>query len=352
MTERIYDALKAVLYIEFPKNNQGMPVIYDRVVKNWFTGDRQVVPDDVSIIFKASSVSESDDFYGYRKLEYNFSILLQSAGSDQITTLRLATEGARIIRNVLTNHKRIWVMDLCPICGKLPTSPEHYFSDSTHNIIFGTYGLGSGPAGIANDVYNDFITTWLRTHPSGNTPGTVTAIQILTSGSNYVSAPVVTIGTGGNGSSGAVASASITSGSVDSITMIEYGTQYTYAPSVTFIGGGGNSATARAIISAPSPAGIAAAAFNRVYKNYANGIIPTSLSVIQKNRFNDLLRDQVLPIREIFDVQINSVTPTNEAIGDAFISTSTIDIKCKELLPITRFGPSISGSTYSPLEAL
>lgn len=78
--------------------------------------------------------------------------------------------------------------------------------------------------------------------------GTVDAISVTAGGSNYTSAPSVTIGTSNNGVT-ATAIATIANGAVSSISITSEGTGYTAAPTVTFSGGGGTGATATATVS-------------------------------------------------------------------------------------------------------
>jgi hypothetical protein len=351
MTERIYDALRAILFLEFPKSSRGVPFIYDREIDNWYIGERGVIPDNLTILISGQSVSESDSMYGYRMVDYSFEVKLYASGDDQTLTLRIATEGARIIRNILNNHKRIWVMDLCPICGKLPTSPEHFFVDDEHQGIFGIYGTEFGPTGTAGGIYNDIRSNWYKTHPTLSTPGNVIKINLLTSGSGYSVAPSITITGGGFGATNAEAVADITNDWVSSVTVTNPGTLYTAIPVVTF-DTGNPTATGRAIISTPTVAGIGAAAFYKILTNFKNGVTPSSLSPLQISRFNNIIRDGVFPVREIFDVQIASLTPTNEAVDGALASVSTISLKFKELMPIEKFGPNFSGPNYNPQEAL
>jgi hypothetical protein len=275
-----------------------------------------------------------------------------AGGDNQIMTLKIATEASRIIRNILNQHKRMWVMDLCPICNKLPTSPEHFFVDSAHTNIFGVYGTEMGPTGPAGAAYNDFRSTWYRTHPTFTTPGNITQIQVTASGSGYSAAPGVQIVGGGFGASGAHATASLSGNAVSSITITNNGAQYTAIPTVAFSGGGGAGAAAVASLNKPDNAGIASAAFYGVLRDYKNGIIPSTLSTAQLQNFNNIVRDGVFPIRILFDVQVQSVTPTDEAVDKSLYSLSEISLKCKELLPVERFGPNFSGSIYNPQEAL
>lgn len=353
MIERIYDTFKALLYLEFPKNSKYEPIIYDRVVKNWYSGERNVIPDNVTVLISGQqNAPETDAFFGYRQITYDFNIKLYISGDDQITALRLATEGSRIIRSILNKHKRIWVMDKCFVCNKYPTSPEHFFIDSEHTAIFGVYGTEAGPTGAAGGVYNDFRTTWYKTHPTAHTPGTIPKIVVTHSGANYATAPSIIITGGGFGASGAAASSSIVNGGLDTVTMTNTGTYYTAIPNVAVTGGGGNSATAKAILVAPSTAGIAAAAYNKVLTDYQAGVVPSTLTTVQRDRLDTLVRDTVFTVREVFDVQVQGATYTDEAVGEAFMHTCVLTLQFKEQLPVTAFGPNFSGSIYNPQEAL
>lgn len=353
MTERIYDAIKAILFLQFPKNSKGVPAIYDRTISNWISGERGVIPDNLSIVISGQQTSESDDFYGYRLIEYSFSVKLYAGGDDADITLRIATEGSRIIRNILNQHKRMWVMDLCPICQKLPTSPEHFFVDDEHTQVFGVYGTESGPTGPAGGIYNSFTSTWLKTHPTSSVPGNLAGFTITNGGGGYASSPTVLISGGGFGASGASAVANVTSGSVYNITVINEGSYYTAIPTVVLSGGGGSGSAATAIIERPSPAGIGVGAFYNILESIrSTSIYPSGLSEVQKNNFYSIIRDGVFPIRLLFDIQITNTTPSDEFVDKALFSTGEISLKMKELLPVEQFGPNFTATNYNPQEAL
>ena len=72
------------------------------------------------------------------------------------------------------------------------------------------------------------------------------SITVTNGGSNYTSAPSVSI-TGGGGT-GAEATASIANGAVTAITLTNNGYNFTSAPTVSISGGGGSSAAATAAI--------------------------------------------------------------------------------------------------------
>jgi len=355
MTERIYDALRGILYVQFPQNSLNQALIYDRPIKNWFVGTRTIVPNDISILIHGNSVSEEDYSFGYRKLTYNFDIVLYLMGEDPEIVTRYSTEGARIIRNILTQHKRIWVMDLCPICNKLPTNPVHFFSDATHTAIFGSYGDQTGPYGPAGTAYNAFLTNWQETHYSLSNPGNVAIVNVVNGGSGYVSAPSVSFINGGSGSSGASAYALLTGSSVLSITLSSNGTQYTATPQVVFSGSCTTGAVATAIISAPSTAGMGAAAFQTVLSSIkSTGIFPPGVDLNMQARFNSILNSNVNPIRIVYDVQLKSFTPTTEAQASQLLSKSTFSISMSEIVPVYNFGPNYTGSTssYNPYKAI
>ena len=354
MTERIYDAIKGILYVQFPQNSQGQALIYDRVIKNWFVGARGVVPNDLSIIIHGNTVSEEDYSFGYRKLTYNFDITLYCMADDVELVTRYSTEGARIIRNILTQHKRIWVMDVCPICNKLPTNPVHFFSDPIHTSIFGSYGDLTGPYGPAGTAYSNFLTHWQETHYSLTNPGSIATVNISYGGLGYSAPPSVSFINGGSGSSGAAAYTNLTGSTVSSIVITNVGTQYTAIPQIIFSGSCTTGAVATAIISAPSAAGMAAAAFQSVLSSIqSTGTYPPGIDINMQSRFNAILASNVNPIRIVYDVQLKSFTPTTEAQNQQLLSKSTFSISMSEIVPIYAFGPNYSGSTsaYNPYKA-
>jgi len=78
-------------------------------------------------------------------------------------------------------------------------------------------------------------------------------IDVTAGGSGYTSAPTVVIT--GDGTTDALATATISSGAVTAITITNKGADYTIAD-VTFTGGGGSDAAASAVISPPSGHGV------------------------------------------------------------------------------------------------
>ena len=105
--------------------------------------------------------------------------------------------------------------------NQTPTNAGTTFSQDTGTT--GTYGGGLSLDGLA-------------TGTAVLTSQALSSITITDGGSNYSSAPTVTI-TGGGGSS-ATATATLTSGKVSSISITAGGSGYSSVPTVTFSGGG------------------------------------------------------------------------------------------------------------------
>jgi hypothetical protein len=355
MTERIYDSIKGILWSSLPKNTNGEVLIYDRPIKNWYSGERQVIPDDCSVVISGKQVGESDYSFGNVLLEYQFIVTLYSGGGKFEPSLRIATEGQRKIIEALRNHRRMWVMDLCPICERYPISPEHFFSGSYHTDVFGKYGGEDGPTGAAGAVYNLITTNWLKTHPTSSVPGNVESITVANGGSGYTSAPSVTISGGGFGASGAHASATVSGGAVTGFTITTNGSYYTAEPTLTLSGGGGSGAQGTPVVIKPSTAGIGAGAFYNIFNSIKDtGSFPATITMnhsTQQN-FRSFVSGSVSPVRILHDVRITSSTPTNESVGQALIHKSEITLTMKEIVPLEGFGPNFSATGHDPTIAL
>ena len=154
MLERVYDTLRGILFYELPKNAKGEAVIFDRPVSGFYIGEAGVRPNAISIIFKGASSPLKDISFGLQEFEHNVSIEV-NVGADNIeTTERVTQEATRIILSILRKHRRIWVVDICPICEKFTLSPAHFVAD--HNSVLSSY---------VNTVTNEFNTLWSETHP-------------------------------------------------------------------------------------------------------------------------------------------------------------------------------------------
>ncbi len=155
MLERVYDTLRGILFHELPKNAKGEAVIFDRPVSGFYIGEAGVKPNAISIVFKGASSPLKDISFGLQEFEHNVNIEV-NVGADNIeTTERVTQEATRIILSILRKHRRIWVVDICPICEKFTLSPAHFTVD--HNNILSSY---------ATTVTNEFNTLWSETHPA------------------------------------------------------------------------------------------------------------------------------------------------------------------------------------------
>jgi hypothetical protein len=163
MLERIYDTLRAILYHELPQNNNGSTVIYDRPITGWYIGERDVKNTNLSVTFKGGSSNLKDIALGTQEFTHNIVIDID-AGADNIDiSERLVQETTRLFISVLRRHRRIWVVEICPICEKFTISPEHF--TIVHNNILSTYVTG---------VVNDYNSLWAEVHPASIAPATLT----------------------------------------------------------------------------------------------------------------------------------------------------------------------------------
>ena len=155
MLERVDDTLRGILFHELPKNAKGEAVIFDRPVTGFFIGEAAVRPNAISIVFKGASSPLKDISFGLQEFEHNLNIEI-NVGADNIeTTERVTQEATRIVLSILRKHRRIWVVDVCPICEKFTLSPAHFVAD--HNNILGSY---------VTTVTNEFNNLWSETHPA------------------------------------------------------------------------------------------------------------------------------------------------------------------------------------------
>jgi hypothetical protein len=129
MLEKIYDTIRGILYYKMPKNAEGKVVIYDRVVQGWYFGDRDVKPSSLSIIVYGSTVPVSDVAFGLQEVEHKITIGVDAGADNSEISERQAQELARVVYEVLKSYRNLWIMDLCPICGKWSMTPRHFIED-------------------------------------------------------------------------------------------------------------------------------------------------------------------------------------------------------------------------------
>jgi hypothetical protein len=158
MLERVYDTLRGILFYELPKNAKGEAVIFDRPISGFYIGEAGVKPNAISIVLKGASSALKDISFGLQEFEHTVNIEI-SVGADNIETVeRVTQEATRILLSILRKHRRIWVVDICPICEKFTLSPAHFTAD--HNNILSSY---------TTIVTNEFNTLWSETHPTNLT---------------------------------------------------------------------------------------------------------------------------------------------------------------------------------------
>lgn len=155
MLERVYDTLIAIIYHELPKDNYGKVIAYDRPITAWYIGERDIKNNNLSVTLKGSTSPLKDIGLGLQEFSHSITFEI-NAGADNITiTERLVQETTRLILAALRKHRRIWVVDYCPICAKFTLSPEHFIQD--HNDILADY---------VTAVINDYNSLWAETHPA------------------------------------------------------------------------------------------------------------------------------------------------------------------------------------------
>lgn len=153
MLEKVYDTLRGILYHELPKNSKNQLVIFDRPVTGFYIGEQAVKPNGISFTFKGSSSPLKDIAFGLQEFEHTVTIEV-SAGADNIeTTERVTQEAVRLVLSVMRKHRRMWVIDNCPICKKFTLNPQHFTVD--HNDILSSY---------VTTVTNEFNNLWTDTH--------------------------------------------------------------------------------------------------------------------------------------------------------------------------------------------
>jgi hypothetical protein len=155
MLERVYDTIQGILFHEFPKNNNGQAVVYDRPVTGFYIGDVGVKPNALSVAIKGGSSSLKDIALGLQEYEHNLTVEINAGGDNIALAERITQEATRIILSILRKHRRMWVVELCPICGKSSLTPQHFTID--HSSLLSSY---------VSTVNSEFSTLWQQTHPS------------------------------------------------------------------------------------------------------------------------------------------------------------------------------------------
>jgi hypothetical protein len=134
MLEKVYDTLRGILFHELPKNAKNQIVIFDRPVTGFYIGEQGQKPNGISFTFKGSSSPLKDIAFGLQEFEHSLSIDI-SVGADTIeTTERVTQEATRLVLSILRKHRRMWVVESCPICNKFTLNPQHFTSTVTNEF--------------------------------------------------------------------------------------------------------------------------------------------------------------------------------------------------------------------------
>lgn len=187
MIEDVYETIRGILFDEWPKNSQGLPSIYDLVIKKWHLGEFTLVGTDTpAVIIKGSSTPVADEVYGAQEYKHRIDIEIYVQAASRENSERFAQEASRLLNEILKKHRRMWVIGICPICGKSTLSPEHFID--AHNDILASYAV---------DAETDFDTIWNTTHTSASptlADSTIAATAFLNMYDSVVdmSTPVIT----------------------------------------------------------------------------------------------------------------------------------------------------------------
>lgn len=256
MVEKIYDTLKGILYNDLPKDAIGNVVIYDRPVRNWFIGDRDVKPANLSIMIYSANLNIKDIAFGLQEYEYKIIIGVDAGADETELSERIALEGNRLIISALRKHRRMWVVDLCPICSKQSLSPVHF--TSAHPTILNSY---------VSTATTNFQNSWNITHTNAYPAPTLPA------------------------------------------------------------------------------SGLATEAFYLMYEDVRNNVVVNNLPTAAKNNILSMQKDNVEPIRMLYDCVVSDNKPSDDGRGQALLKTGQITFTAKEVVKQTIYGPDNVPST-------
>jgi hypothetical protein len=155
MLEDVFETLRGIIWDGMPKNSNGQPTIYEQTIKKWYLGEAALVGTDTpAILIKAEQPADPQDVsFGAREYTYNITIEVYVQATKRENSERFAQEGARLVNRILSNHRRMWVLTICPICQKSALSPEHFTIE--HDDILAPY---------VTDVQAEFDAVWATTH--------------------------------------------------------------------------------------------------------------------------------------------------------------------------------------------
>jgi hypothetical protein len=336
MVEKIYDTLRAILWSQFPRNQQGYPEIYDRIIQEWFFGDRQVLPAPLGVVLRNTNIDVKDIGFGLRELEYSINIMFYSSSDDVETSERVIQEAARLAHQILKNHRTMWVCDLCPFCGKLPLSPIHYIDNGTITAV----GINTATLPANTSSYNVSVpgsniglagTALIKLSPSIS--GQITNYSILSSGIGILATSFI------NGNADLSFTRSEGSGHVGYSTTL----MYNYAGIVL---SNVNSFWQETHASSVPPyydwAGVAYQAVQMFISDWAAGIQPAGITTNTSwnTNLNNVVNNDVQLVRLLQDIQVGSIKPSDDGMDKALLHTAEFTMKAKEIVSVDQFGPN------------
>jgi hypothetical protein len=159
MQEQILETVRGLLEYNFPAVS-GAPTIYDRTVAQWYIGETALTGKSPlpAIVVKSAEADPKDDTFGTQVIDHKITIEVWDQGTTREKSERNVNEGARLIRGVIRQLRRIWVMYPCPICSVggeqfQCLSPTHY--STAHTALLQPYM----DAAVA-----DYVATYNLTH--------------------------------------------------------------------------------------------------------------------------------------------------------------------------------------------
>ena len=336
MVEKIYDTLKAILWTEFPKNNQGVPFVYNRIIQNWFFGDRTVQPSALGVVLRGTTESLKDLGFGLREISWSVGITFYSSNDDKETSERVVQEYARIAHEILKKHRTMWICDLCPFCDLFPLSPIHYID----NGIITNVGITTAiiPAGLSS-----YIITVPGTNPGIDAP----AVIRLTPGisGNVTVSEILSCGLG-------ITQTTYSDLYTTLAFTLSNGTPHTgYSTNILNIYAQNvvnqvNSFWAETHLSGTPPyydwPGVAYNAVQEFISDWAAGI--QSAPIVANNTWNknlnSVIYNDVNLMRLLQNVQVGEITPSDDGMEAAMLHSAKFTMKGKEVISVDAFGPN------------
>lgn len=336
MVEKIYDTLKAILYSEFPKNTQGYPEIYDRVITGWFFGDREILPAPLGVIFRGSAGSPKDIGYGLREIEYTIGVTFFADGDDKETSERVVQESARVAHSILKNHRSMWICDLCPFCGKFPLSPVHYID----NGIVTEVGITTATLPANQNSYSLSI----QGTAAGYTAPSKIKLQPGISGKVTVS-NILSCGMGITQTSYSDANAQLTLTLSDGSGHTGYSTNVMYdylEIAVDRV----NSYWAETHTSPTPPyydwPGLAYQAVKMFISDWRDDIKPITIigNTAWSANLDAVVNNNAELMRYLQDIQVGEIKPSDDGMNKAFLHSAEFTLRGKEIISVDQFGPN------------